>query len=42
MSVGDAQAMFDLGAVAVQLYTGFIYSGPGLVADINTRTRREE
>ena len=35
MSADDAQAMFDLGAVAVQVYTGFIYHGPGLVADIN-------
>ena len=35
MSAADAQAMFDLGAVAVQVYTGFIYHGPGLVADIN-------
>ena len=37
MSVADAQAMFDLGAVAVQVCTGFIYHGPGLVAGINTR-----
>jgi len=44
MSVADAQAMFDLGAVAVQVYTGFIYHGPGLVAGINTHceTRSEE
>lgn len=35
MSVADAQAMFDLGAQLVQVYTGFIYSGPGLVAGIN-------
>ena len=39
MSVSDAQAMFDLGAVAVQVYTGFIYHGPGLVAGINTHCR---
>ena len=37
MTVADAQAMFDLGASLVQLYTGFIYSGPGLVAGINSR-----
>ena len=37
MSADDAQAMFDLGAVAVQVYTGFIYHGPGLVAGINAR-----
>jgi len=35
MSAADAEAMFDLGAVAVQVYTGFIYHGPGLVAGIN-------
>ena len=35
MSVADAEVMFDLGAQAVQVYTGFIYSGPGLVAGIN-------
>ncbi|MDR0487943.1 MAG: quinone-dependent dihydroorotate dehydrogenase [Propionibacteriaceae bacterium] len=35
MTAGDAQAMFDLGASLVQVYTGFIYSGPGLVAQIN-------
>ncbi|MDR0784011.1 MAG: quinone-dependent dihydroorotate dehydrogenase [Propionibacteriaceae bacterium] len=39
MNVGDAQAMFDLGARAVQLYTGFIYSGPGLVKAINRSVR---
>jgi len=39
MSAADAQVMFDLGAVAVQVYTGFIYHGPGLVADINTHCR---
>ena len=39
MSAADAQAMFDLGAVAVQVYTGFIYHGPGLVADINAHCR---
>ncbi|MDR2974772.1 MAG: quinone-dependent dihydroorotate dehydrogenase [Propionibacteriaceae bacterium] len=40
MTVADAQAMFDLGAVAVQVFSGFIYSGPGLVAAINHRTSR--
>lgn len=33
MTVDDASAMFDLGAPLVQLYTGFIYSGPALPAD---------
>ena len=30
----DAQAKLDAGAVLVQLYTGLIYEGPGLVRDI--------
>ena len=28
-------AMLDAGADLLQLYTGFIYRGPGLVADLN-------
>lgn len=35
MTAADAQAMFDAGADLVQLYTGFIYGGPGLPAAIN-------
>jgi len=35
MTPGDAMAMFDAGAQLVQLYTGFIYRGPGLAAAIN-------
>lgn len=31
MSVEDAQAKFDAGASLVQLYTGLIYQGPGLI-----------
>jgi dihydroorotate dehydrogenase len=31
----DALRMFDAGASLVQLYTGFIYHGPGLVRRIN-------
>ena len=31
MTSGDAAAMFDAGARLVQLYTGWIYSGPALV-----------
>ncbi len=34
-SADDAARMFDAGAVLVQLYTGFIYRGPGLVRAIN-------
>lgn len=35
MTAADAMALFDLGASLVQLYTGFIYGGPGLPAAIN-------
>ncbi|MGI5951149.1 MAG: quinone-dependent dihydroorotate dehydrogenase [Brooklawnia sp.] len=38
MSPADAQALFDAGAVLVQLYTGFIFAGPALVRGINTLT----
>jgi len=41
MTVDDAKAMFDLGAPLVQLYTGFIYSGPALPTQINALTRRD-
>jgi dihydroorotate dehydrogenase len=34
MTAGDALRMFDAGAAAVQLYTGFIYGGPTLVRAI--------
>ncbi len=35
----DATRMFDAGAALVQLYTGFIYHGPGLVRRINRSAR---
>jgi len=35
MSVEDALNMLDAGASLIQLYTGFIYEGPGLVRRIN-------
>lgn len=35
MSADDARAMLDVGARMVQVYTGFIYRGPGLVRAIN-------
>ncbi|WP_152363661.1 quinone-dependent dihydroorotate dehydrogenase [Microlunatus speluncae] len=38
MTADDGQAMFDAGAALVQLYTGFIYAGPGLIAAINRAT----
>lgn len=34
MSPDDAKAMLDAGADLIQLYTGYIYNGPGLVRDI--------
>ncbi|MDR1077644.1 MAG: quinone-dependent dihydroorotate dehydrogenase [Propionibacteriaceae bacterium] len=35
MTADDARALFDAGASLVQIFTGLIYSGPGLVAAIN-------
>ena len=35
LTAADGQAMFDAGARLVQLYTGFVYGGPGLVAALN-------
>ena len=34
MSPDDARAKLDVGAKLVQLYTGLIYEGPGLVKRI--------
>lgn len=34
MSVGDAEAMLEAGASLVQVYSGFIYEGPGFVKRI--------
>lgn len=43
MTADDAMALFDAGADLVQLYTGFIYGGPGLAAAVNARdTERQE
>ncbi|NLT29063.1 MAG: quinone-dependent dihydroorotate dehydrogenase [Propionibacterium sp.] len=36
MAADDARAMLDLGAVLVQVLTGLIYAGPGLIKGINT------
>lgn len=33
-TVGDLRACLDAGATAVQLYTGLIYRGPGIVGDL--------
>lgn len=35
MSVDDGMALIDAGASLLQVYTGFVYSGPGLVRDLN-------
>lgn len=40
MSGKDAQAKLDAGASLVQIYSGFIYQGPGLIADIVNTTRQ--
>ena len=39
MTPADAAAMIDAGACLVQVFTGFIYSGPALVAGANRRLR---
>jgi dihydroorotate dehydrogenase len=31
----DAKRMFDAGASLIQIYTSFIYEGPGLVKKLN-------
>lgn len=40
MSPGDAQRMLDAGASLVQVYTGFIYNGPGFVKKICKSLRK--
>jgi dihydroorotate dehydrogenase len=35
MTRDDGQAMLDAGAALLQVYTGYIYAGPALVADLN-------
>ena len=40
MTPDDAERMIDAGARLIQLYTGFIYSGTGLVAGINALSLR--
>lgn len=40
MTGDDAMRMFDAGAALIQLYTGFIYHGPGLIAAINAADTR--
>ncbi|HEY0484656.1 MAG TPA: quinone-dependent dihydroorotate dehydrogenase [Mycobacteriales bacterium] len=42
LSADDATALFDAGASLVQLYTGLVYRGPGLVRSITTAVARRE
>ena len=35
MTAADGQAMLDAGASLLQVYTGFVYSGPGLIGELN-------
>ena len=37
MSADDAMEKFDAGAALIQLYTGYVYRGPGLIAEICDR-----
>ena len=39
MTAADARALLDAGASLVQLYTGFVYAGPALIAAINEEVR---
>jgi len=41
MSVEDALNMLDAGATLIQIYTGFIYQGPGLARRINRAILRK-
>jgi dihydroorotate dehydrogenase len=34
MNVSDAKEKIDAGAILVQVYTGLVYRGPGLVKEI--------
>jgi dihydroorotate dehydrogenase len=36
----DAQRKLDLGATLIQVYTGLVYAGPGLVKAINKKLRK--
>ncbi|KNX39448.1 dihydroorotate dehydrogenase [Luteipulveratus halotolerans] len=39
MTAADGRALIDAGADLVQIYTGFIYRGPALVAELNHELR---
>lgn len=38
MTPGDAERMFRMGADYVQIYSAFIYEGPGIVARMVIRS----
>jgi dihydroorotate dehydrogenase len=40
MSAADAQHKLDLGASLVQLYSGFVYGGPGFAAEVTAGLRK--
>ena len=42
MSADDARERFDAGAELIQLYTGFVYRGPGLVREVAGSLVRSE
>ena len=41
MSAADARRKIQAGASLVQLYTGFIYSGPQLISDISDKISKK-
>jgi dihydroorotate dehydrogenase len=41
-NVDDAQRLLDAGASLLQIYTGLVFHGPGLVRDINRRVRAND
>ena len=41
MNEDDAKERFDAGADLIQIYTGFVYRGPGLVQEIAAATLME-
>ncbi|MCX6025317.1 MAG: quinone-dependent dihydroorotate dehydrogenase [Chloroflexi bacterium] len=42
MGADDARRMLEAGALLIQVYTGLVYSGPGLAREILTALRRRE
>jgi len=40
MTADDALDILNCGASLVQIYTGFIYNGPSMVKDINSKLLR--